>query len=192
LLIWYDWQSIVWKYLRRDALLDPLWEDLDVESRIITINKYVIRQDGELLVSEPKTQNSIRKVAVPQLGGPTHHRARERPYKFMSPKTGGMWSPESIARIHKKLLEAAGIDIGVRFHDLRHLYVRSQLKMFLSRMFHNTRTHKSWQHSWVLVFEFSLYNYLIFKASWELIPSSRPQFLHSQLQPRPLSVSAHK
>ena len=52
--------------LRRGELLGLLWEDLDVESRILTINKQVTRQDGVLVVSEPKTQNSIRKVAVPQ------------------------------------------------------------------------------------------------------------------------------
>ena len=112
--------------LRRGELLALLWEDLDVESRILTINKQVTRQDGELLVSVPKTQNSIRKVAVPQqtvdllIAG--HARHPDSPYLFMSPKTGGMWSPESIARIHKKLLAAAGIDTRVRFHDLRHTF----------------------------------------------------------------------
>ena len=33
-----------------------------------------------------------------------------------------MWSPDAIGRIHKKLLAAAGIDTGVRFHDLRHTF----------------------------------------------------------------------
>ena len=51
-----------------------------------------------------------------------HERYPDSPYMFMSPKTGGMWSPESIARIHKKLLKAAGIDTGVRFHDFRHTF----------------------------------------------------------------------
>lgn len=112
--------------LRRGELLALLWEDLDVESCILTVNKQVTRQDGELVVSVPKTQNSIRKVAVPQqtvellIAG--HERHPDSPYLFMSPKTGRMWSPESIARIHKKLLKAAGIDTGVRFHDLRHTF----------------------------------------------------------------------
>ena len=112
--------------LRRGELLALLWEDLDVDSRILTINKQVTRQDGELLVSEPKTQNSIRKVAVPQqtvdLLIAEHESHPDSPYMFMSPKTGGMWSPDSVGRIHKKLLEAAGIDTGVRFHDLRHTF----------------------------------------------------------------------
>ncbi|MDD3193859.1 MAG: site-specific integrase [Oscillospiraceae bacterium] len=123
--------------LRRGELLALLWEDLDADSRIITINKQVTRQDGELVVSEPKTQNSIRKVAVPQqtvdLLITEHECHPDSPYMFMSPRTGGMWSPDAIGRIHKKLLAAAGIDTGVRFHDLRHPYVKpTTKKLFLS------------------------------------------------------------
>ena len=107
--------------LRRGELLALLWEDVDVEARIISVNKQVCRQDGALVVSEPKTSNSVRKVVVPQrtidLLVAEHESHPDSPYLFMSPRTGGMWSPEAIARIHKKLLAAADIDTGVRFHD---------------------------------------------------------------------------
>ena len=52
--------------LRRGELLALLWTDLDVEKRTITVNKSVSRINGELVVSEPKTQNSVRTVAIPQ------------------------------------------------------------------------------------------------------------------------------
>ena len=42
--------------------------------------------------------------------------------KFPSPKTGGMYGPDCVGRIHKKLLEKAGIEEHVRFHDLRHTF----------------------------------------------------------------------
>lgn len=112
--------------LRRGELLALLWTDLDTESRMLTVNKQLTRQDGNLEISEPKTQNSIRKVALPQqtvdLLIAEHATHPDSPLLFMSPKTGSYWSPESIARIHKKLLEAAGIDAAVRFHDLRHTF----------------------------------------------------------------------
>ena len=41
---------------------------------------------------------------------------------FPSPKTGGMYGPDCVGRIHKKLLEKAGIEEHVRFHDLRHTF----------------------------------------------------------------------
>lgn len=51
--------------LRRGELLALLWADLDVENRKLTVNKQINRINGELIVSEPKTQNSIRTVALP-------------------------------------------------------------------------------------------------------------------------------
>ena len=45
---------------------------------------------------------------------------KERSYLFPSPKTGWMYGPDCVGRIHKKLLEKAGTEEHVRFHDLRH------------------------------------------------------------------------
>ena len=50
--------------LRRGELLALLWTDLDVENMTISITKQVSRINGELVVSRPKTQNSIRTIAI--------------------------------------------------------------------------------------------------------------------------------
>ncbi len=117
--------------LRRGELLALLWTDLDVEKRTITVNKSVSRINGELVVSEPKTQNSVRTVAIPQQAVDLLVEDRKNypdsPYLFPSPRTGGMWSPDAIGRTHKALLRAAGIDEGVRFHDLRHTFATTAL-----------------------------------------------------------------
>ena len=52
--------------LRRGELLALLWTDLDVEKRTISITKQVTRTKGELVVSQPKTQHSIRTLLIPQ------------------------------------------------------------------------------------------------------------------------------
>ena len=52
--------------LRRGELLALQWEDLNVKERILTVNKQVTRMEGELDVTEPKTKNSVRKVALSQ------------------------------------------------------------------------------------------------------------------------------
>lgn len=52
--------------LRRGELLALRWEELDVNDRILSINKKITRVNGELVVSEPKTQNSVRKVTLSQ------------------------------------------------------------------------------------------------------------------------------
>ena len=57
--------------------------------------------------------------------------AQEAPYLFPSPKTGGMYHPDSIVNLHKKILKDAGLEY-VRFHDLRHPYVKHTTKKYNS------------------------------------------------------------
>ena len=50
--------------LRRGELLALLWTDLDVENMTISVSKQVNRINGKLVVSPPKTPNSIRPSPV--------------------------------------------------------------------------------------------------------------------------------
>ena len=108
--------------LRRGELLALQWEDLNVKERILTVNKQVTRMEGELDVTEPKTKNSVRKVALSQqavdLLVQEHEQHPDNPILFPSPRTGGYWSPDAVSRINRKLLKNAGIEEHVRFHDL--------------------------------------------------------------------------
>lgn len=52
--------------LRRGELLALLWTDLDIENKTVSVTKQVNRIKGKLVVSQPKTQNSIRTLAIPQ------------------------------------------------------------------------------------------------------------------------------
>ena len=112
--------------LRRGELLALQWEDLNVKERILTVNKQVTRMEGELDVIEPKTKNSVRKVALSQqavdLLVQEHEQHPDNPILFPSPRTGGYWSPDAVSRINRKLLKNAGIEEHVRFHDLRHTF----------------------------------------------------------------------
>jgi len=112
--------------LRRGELLALLWSDLDIESRTLSITKTVHRYNGELKVLPPKTENSIRKIIIPQqavnLLEEGHCRHPNNPYMFPSPVTGGMYDPDAIGRTHKKLLARAGLESSIRFHDLRHTF----------------------------------------------------------------------
>lgn len=112
--------------LRRGELLALHWNDLDVETRILTINKQLHYIDGEELISEPKTANAIRTVALPQqtvdLLVEEHNKHPESPLMFCSPKTMGYWHPNSIVNLHRRILMTAGIEEPVRFHDLRHTF----------------------------------------------------------------------
>ena len=117
--------------LRRGELLALQWDDLNVKDRILSVSKQVTRIDGELVVTEPKTKNSVRKVALSQqavaLLVREHEQHPDSPLLFPSPRTGGYWSPDAVSRINRKLLAEAGIEERVRFHDLRHTFATMAL-----------------------------------------------------------------
>jgi len=117
--------------LRRGELLALLWSDLNVKKLTISVTKQVTGRKGGPVVSAPKTPNSTRTVAIPrqavQLLVAEHEKHAENPYLFPSPVTGKMYYPDSVGRLHKKILKDAGLD-DIRFHDLRHTFATLALQ----------------------------------------------------------------
>ena len=117
--------------LRKGEITALLWSDLDIQNRTISVSKqYVKNPNGELTLSRPKTETSVRKVSVPQeavdLLVAEHKRHPNNPYMFPSPITREMYHPDSIVNLHKKILKDAGLP-HIRFHDLRHTFATMAL-----------------------------------------------------------------
>lgn len=74
----------------------------------------VNRIKGKLVVSQPKTQNSIHTLAIPQqavdLLVEEHKKHPRDKYMFPSPKTGTMYDPDSFRHTHDKILKAIGAE----------------------------------------------------------------------------------
>ncbi len=103
--------------------------------------RFNTRRNKELLIlcnpnvecafSQPKTKNSIRLVSVPQeaidLLITEHNKHSDSPYLFPSPITGGMYHPDSVVNIHKKILKNAGLP-HLKFHEIRHTFATATLQ----------------------------------------------------------------
>ena len=118
--------------LRKGELTALLWSDLDITDKTISVSKqYVKNPNGELTLSRPKTETSVRKVSIPQeavdLLVAEHKKHPDNPYMFPSPVTGEMYYPDSIVNLHKKILKDAGLP-HIRFHDLRHTFATLALQ----------------------------------------------------------------
>ena len=118
--------------LRKGELTALLWSDLDIQNRTISVSKqYVKNPNGELALTRPKTETSVRKVSIPQeavdLLISEHDKHPDNPYMFPSPITGEMYYPDSIVNLHKKILKDAGLP-HIRFHDLRHTFATLALQ----------------------------------------------------------------
>lgn len=94
--------------IRKGELAALLWTDLDAEHGTILVSKQVGRNaQGELAICQPKTSNSVREISIPreavELLVQEHQRHPESHYLFPSPRTGGMYHPDSIVNLHKKI-----------------------------------------------------------------------------------------
>ena len=118
--------------LRKGELVALQWSDLDEASCTISVSRQASWDtEHQLILSRPKTGNSIREVSIPQdaveLLKQEHAKHPDNPYMFPSPITGEMYYPDSIVNLHKKILKDAGLP-HIRFHDLRHTFATLALQ----------------------------------------------------------------
>ena len=118
--------------LRKGELTALLWEDLNVEAKTISVSKQAVGvKGGGVKITRPKTETSIRRIAIPQqvvdLLTAEHEKHPDSPYLFTSPVTGKMYHPDSIVNLHKKNLKGAGLE-HIRLHDLRHPFATLALQ----------------------------------------------------------------
>lgn len=118
--------------LRKGELVDLRWDDVDIQNKTISVNKqYVRNPDGPLELTQPKTENSVRLVSIPQTAVELliqeHNKHPDIPYLFPSPITGKLYHPDSVVNLHKKILKDAGLP-HIRFHDLQHTFATTALQ----------------------------------------------------------------
>ena len=118
--------------LRKGELVALQWTDLDEANCTISVSKQASWDtDGTLILSQPKTGNSIREVSIPQdaveLLKQEHTKHPDNPWMFPSGRTGEMYHPDSVVTLHKRILKDAGLE-HIRFHDLRHTFATLALQ----------------------------------------------------------------
>ena len=118
--------------LRKGELVALLWSDLDVENKTISVSKQAVRvKGGGVKVTTPKTATSIRVESIPQeaveLLVEEHEKHPDNPYMFPSPVTGGMYYPDAVNAINRKIMKTLGLE-PIRFHDLRHTFATTALQ----------------------------------------------------------------
>ena len=118
--------------IRKGELVALRWEDLNIAEKTISVSKQATKDEaGNLVVTRPKTENSIRQISIPQeaveLLVKEHAKHPSNLWLFPSSRTGGMYHPDSVATLHQRILKDAGLE-HLRFHDLRHTFATMALE----------------------------------------------------------------
>ena len=116
--------------LRRGELLGLKWEDIDFEHANLRVKRQIARINGEVVEAPLKTKNAYRTLPLAedtiQVLKQQKKKVGSNPWVFPSP-TGGPISPDSVLHMLHRVLKRAGLP-RVRFHDLRHPYVKHTTK----------------------------------------------------------------
>lgn len=118
--------------LRRGELLGLKWEDIDLERGDLRVKRQVVRINGVVTEAPLKTKNAYRTLPLAEdtvsVLKEQKKKAGSSPWVFPSPN-GGPISPDSVLHMLHRVLKRAGPP-KVRFHDLRHQYVKPTTKTF--------------------------------------------------------------
>ena len=122
--------------LRRGELLGLKWTDIDLDRGILKIQRAISRQNGNVVEAPLKTKNAYRTLplsadAIDVLKA-QKNKVGSSEWVFPSP-TGGPMSPDSVLHMLQRVLKRAGLP-RIRFHDLRHPYVKHTTKIFSLRL----------------------------------------------------------
>ncbi len=132
--------------MRRGELLALQWKDIDWKGGSLQVRRSVNRYAGQgFKVSEPKTKQSRRKIALPLfvLEALKGHRTRQLEERLQAGTAwedhglvfsniyGNFLNPSHLGTDFHKLLKKAKLPM-VRFHDLRHTAASLLLKMNVS------------------------------------------------------------
>ena len=123
--------------LRLGELTALQWEELNLTTGELRISKQAVVIGSEVVVTEPKTKAAVRTLLLPPKVLEVFREYRKRNvsrWLFPSPKKEDSPLLPSVVRqrLHR-LLDHAGCE-RVRFHDLRHPYVKHTTKIFSLRL----------------------------------------------------------
>jgi integrase len=128
--------------MRRGEILALRWQDIDLESGILSVRQSLEETKAGLAFKEPKSKKARRTIALPELAieGLRRHRAEQARGRLMlgpgwqdndlvcSQHDGRPLHPRSLTHAFVNLLRRRRDLARVRFHDLRHSHATLLLR----------------------------------------------------------------
>lgn len=112
-------EILFWTGMREGELLALSKNDIDFGQMVIHISKTYYRMNKQDIITEPKTDNSVRTIAIPKFLADEINNYYERLYKYPSDARLFPIVAEALQHTMKRHIEKAGVK-PIRVHDLRH------------------------------------------------------------------------
>ena len=132
---WYDFfYTEITTGLRKGEICGLMWSDFDAKTGTLNVRRTLHRyEDGQLRTGETKTGAGKRKILLPRTTAQLLRERKKKSYSqwiFWNPlRPEDPISPDSAYHAMKSILQKVELP-DIRFHDLRHPYVKLTTKNF--------------------------------------------------------------
>lgn len=121
--------------LRVGELCALQWKDIDLEKRILTVKKTMLRiqspdekRKTKLIITTPKSASSFRKIPIPASLLPFLLEFADEQDVYVTAGREKPVEPRTVQKRFTRILKAAGLPI-VNFHALRHMFATNCIKL---------------------------------------------------------------
>lgn len=115
-------ELMFWTGMREGEMLSLTYDDFDFDQANVKITKTYYRHKKEDIITAPKTDNSIRKIDLPEFILDEVRDYYSRLYKYPRDKRLFPVVAEAVQHTMRRHIKKAGVK-KIRVHDLRHSHV---------------------------------------------------------------------
>ncbi len=120
---------LYWTGLRRGEACGLLWQDVDLEDKVIHVRRNRVYLNNQFVDISPKTLTSNRDVAIPQRLADELKAWREKQYKPNPTQHVLIMSPHALSHRFLALQRKLGITPCIHIHSLRHSHASLLIEM---------------------------------------------------------------
>lgn len=110
---------LFWTGMRIGELMALTYRDIDLENKIINIDKSYAKLDGEDIIDDPKTPKSTRTITIPDFLCQEIEDYKSKMYEIKENQRIFTMSKQSVNQMLNRICKKAGVK-KIRIHDLRH------------------------------------------------------------------------
>lgn len=117
--------------MRSGEFLALTWKDINLDDKMISINKTYIRLNAKDIINEPKTPKSKRQISIPDSLCEDIKNYKNKLYDFKETDRAFHFTKHFLRHEMQRVCKKSGVK-PIRIHDLRHSHASMLIKLGFS------------------------------------------------------------